>query len=404
MVSYDCTLEKTVRMNEFSQYIELVKEDLHRISSAIHANPEVAFFENESSRFLISFLEQHGFSVERNFKEMETAFKTTKKVCGGGLSVLFLSEYDALPGLGHACGHNLIAVSGLAAFYAAVSYAEKYQIPATFTLMGTPAEETYGGKTILKKRGAFEGYDVCFLLHPFAGTATDPGWLSSVKIRVKFSGKASHAASKPEDGLNALDAAVLLYNSVAMWRQQLPERSRIHGIFTNGGTAPNIIPDKSEMFWNLRAPELKTAAMMQERFHKMVQAAADSTGTTAEEEIVAVYEPSVFNAPLNELYGDLWEEMFGETIFRGNGTEGRASSDFGDVSVLIPGANYLYDITHGAGHPLHTVEFREDASGDYAFENTMRASAITAAAALRFLKDRDFREKVLADWKRQTEI
>ena len=389
-------------MNDFQKYIESVKGDLAEISAAIHANPEVAFYERESSQLLISFLEKQGLIVERNFKEMETAFITRKEVCGGGLSVLFLSEYDALPGLGHACGHNLIAVSGLAAFVAASRYAEEHHIPSTFTLIGTPAEETYGGKTILKARGAFDGYDVCFLLHPFAGTATDPGWLSSVKIRVRFKGKASHAASRPEDGLNALDAAVLLYNSVSMWRQQLPERARIHGIFTDGGSAVNIIPEKSEMFWNLRAPELLAAGEMRKRFHKMVQAAAEATGTFAEEEIVAVYEPSVFNAPLNTLYGDLWKEMFGEEIFRGNGTEGRASSDFGDVSVKVPGANYLYDITRGADHPLHTPEFREDAATDYAFENTMRASAITAAAAIRFLEDEDFREQVRADWKRQT--
>ena len=156
------------------------------------------------------------------------------------------------------------------------------------------------------------------------------------------------------------------------------------------------------MFWNLRAPELKSTAEMQERFHKMVQGAADATGTTAEEEIVAVYEPSVFNAPLNSLYGDLWKEMFGKEIFRGNGTEGRASSDFGDVSVEVPGANYLYDITQGADHPLHTAEFREDAATDYAFENTMRASAITAAASIRFLEDPEFKESVRSDWKRQT--
>lgn len=385
-------------MNEFLQQIEAIQGDLHRISSSIHANPEIAFQEKESSDLLIAYLEQHGFSVERQFKEMETAFKTEKKVCGGGESVLFLSEYDALPGLGHACGHNLIAVSGIAAFLSAVSYAEQHKIPGTFTLIGTPAEETYGGKTILKTRGAFDGYDVCFLLHPFAGTATDPGWLSSIKIKVSFSGKASHAASKPEDGLNALDAAVLLYNSVAMWRQQLPERTRIHGIITNGGTAPNIIPDKTEMFWNLRAPELGRTAEMKERFHQMVLAAAAATGTTAQEEIAAVYEPSIFNAPLNRLYGELWDSFFGEQIFMGNGTEGRASSDFGDVSVLIPGANYLYDITQGKDHPLHTAEFREDASGDYAFENTMRASAITAAAAIRFLEDPVFREEVRADW------
>ena len=391
-------------MSNMLKYIEPVQGDLAKISSAIHANPEVAFCEKKSSALLISFLEDHGFTVERNFKEMETAFKTTVDICGGGLSVLFLSEYDALPGLGHACGHNLIAVSGLAAFLAAYKYAEEHQIPATFTLIGTPAEETYGGKTILKARGAFDGYDVCFLLHPFSGTATDPGWLSSVKIRVRFKGKASHAASRPEDGLNALDAAVLLYNSVSMWRQQLPERARIHGIFTDGGSAPNIIPEKSEMFWNLRAPELVSAGEMRERFHKMVHAAAEATGTVSEEEIVTVYQPSIFNAPLNNLYGDLWKEMFGEEIFRGNGTEGRASSDFGDVSVKIPGANYLYDITQGADHALHTEAFRADAATDYAFENTMRASAITAAASIRFLEDQDFREAVRADWKRQTSL
>lgn len=388
-------------MNEFSQYIGLYQGDLHRISSSIHANPEIAFQEKKSSELLITYLERQGFTAERNFKEMETAFRITHDVGGGGKRVLFISEYDALPGLGHACGHNLIAVSGVAAFLATVRYAEAHQISATFTLIGTPAEENYGGKTILKERGAFEGYDVCFLLHPFAGTATDPGWLSSVKIRVTFTGRASHAASKPEDGLNALDAAVLLYNSVSMWRQQLPERARIHGIFIDGGKAPNIIPERSEMFWNVRAPELKSAGEMRERFHRMVQAAAEATGTAAAEEIVSVYEPSVFNAPLNQLYGDLWKDMFGEEILRGNGTEGRASSDFGDVSTLIPGANYLYDITNGADHPLHTAEFREDAACDYAFENTMRASAVTAAAAVRFLEDPEFSEKVYADWKRQ---
>ena len=118
-------------------------------------------------------------------------------------------------------------------------------------------------------------------MHPFAGTATDPGWLSSVKIKVFFHGKASHAASRPEDGLNALDAAVMLYNAVSMWRQQLPERARIHGIIENGGSAPNIIPDETGMFWNLRAPEMKTANIMRERFHKMVLAAAEATGTVA---------------------------------------------------------------------------------------------------------------------------
>ena len=390
-------------MNELTEQIKLIQGDLHRISSSIHANPETAFHEFKSSALLIEFLESCGFQAERRFKEMETAFSVTAKICGGGPSILFISEYDALPGLGHACGHNLIAVSGVAAFLAAVRYAEKHQIPGTFTLIGTPAEESFGGKITLAERGAFDGFDAAFLMHPFAGTATDPGWLSSVKIRVFFDGKASHAASCPEDGLNALDAAVLLYNSVAMWRQQLPERTRIHGIFINGGTAANIIPEHTEMFWNLRAPELKTNREMQKRFEKMVHGAAESTGTTARIEIVTVYEPSVFNEPLNRIYGDLWKEMYGTEIFRGKGTEGRASSDFGNVSTLIPGANYLYDITGNENHPLHTTSFCTDAASDYAFENTMRASAVTAAAAIRFLRDPDFRKEVRDDWKKRME-
>ena len=388
-------------MNEFSEQIESIKSDLHGISSFIHANPEVAFCERKSAGALVSFLEGQGFRPERNFKGMETAFSVSAEVSGGGPSVLFLCEYDALPELGHACGHNLIAVSSAAAFLSAVKYAEKHRLPGKFTLIGTPAEESFGGKIALKERGAFQGFDACFLLHPFAGTATDPGWLSSVKIKVRFHGKASHAASRPEDGLNALDAAVMLYNAVSMWRQQLPERSRIHGIVTNGGSAPNIIPDETEMFWNLRAPEMKTANAMRDRFHRMVLAAAEATGTVAEERTVAVYEPSVFNAPLNRAYADFWRDVFGEEILRGSGTEGRASSDFGNVSGIIPGANYLFDITNGKDHPLHSVEFREDAAGDYGFEQAMKASAATAAAACRFLKDPVFREEVRSDWIRR---
>ena len=391
-------------MNEFSQQIELMKRDLHRISSSIHANPEVAFQEKESSRLLIDYLEQNGFRVERNFKGMETAFSVTTDIHGGGPSLLFLSEYDALPGLGHACGHNLIAVSGVASFLCAVRYAEAHNLPGTFTLIGTPAEETYGGKTILCEKGAFHGFDVCFLLHPSTGTATDPGWLSSLKIEVSFTGKASHASSKPEDGLNALDAAVLLYNSVSMWRQQLPERSRIHGIFTDGGKAPNIIPERSAMLWNLRAPELNVMEQMRDRFFGMIHAAAEATGTRAKKRIIALYEPSVFNTPLNQLYTTLWKEMFGVEIPCGNGTDGRASSDFGNVSRIVPGINFLYDITHGKNYPLHTTEFRDAAIQDYAFENTMRASAVTAAAAAHFLEDREFRESVYNEWKNKTDF
>ena len=142
-------------MNEFSELTEAIKADLHGVSSRIHANPEVAFHETKSAGELISFLERQGFHPERNFKGVETAFSVSAEVCGGGPSVLFLCEYDALPELGHACGHNLIAVSSAAAFVSAVRYAEKHQLPGKFTLMGTPAEESLGGKVVLKERGAF---------------------------------------------------------------------------------------------------------------------------------------------------------------------------------------------------------------------------------------------------------
>ena len=386
-------------MNEFIEQIRLFEGDLRKISSLIHANPETAYQEYKSSEALCSFMEQQGFQAERNFKDMETAFCVSAEVGSGGPSLLFLSEYDALPELGHACGHNLIAVSGAAVFLSALRYAEKYQIPGKFTLIGTPAEEAYGGKVTLQERGAFDGFDAAFLMHPFAGTATDPGWLSTVQINVSFQGKPSHAASRPEDGLNALDAAVQLYNSVAMWRQQLPERARIHGIFLKGGDAHNIIPEYTEMFWNLRATDWNNTRKMVGRFEKMVQGAAECTETVGNMKILTSYAPSVFNAPLNRIYGDLWHEMFGETIKRGDGTEGRASSDFGNISLRIPSANYLFDITQGADHPLHTAAFRDDAASDYAFENTMRASAVTAAAAIRFLLDPGFRKEVQDDWK-----
>lgn len=273
--------------------IDQVSHELHeKVNKALHANPETAFKELFAHDTLTSLLELHGFNVKRSSYGLETSFEVC--VGEGGRQVVFCAEYDALPEIGHACGHNLIATSSIAAFLGAAHAMWKLNIPGRLRLLGTPAEEGAGGKTKLIEAGAFdppEDIAAAIMAHPTAKQRLNPNaslggisglagpkTLASHKFRVEFHGKTAHASSGPWGGTNALDAAVSAYQNAALLRQHIRPDERIHSIFEVGGTVPNIIPGYTRMSWNVRGPTIARADRLLERIKSCIDAGAAASG------------------------------------------------------------------------------------------------------------------------------
>lgn len=258
------------------------------VNKVIHDNPELGYSEFIAHDTLSSYLEQHGFNVTRKAYDLDTSFEA--EFGTGGRLVVFCAEYDSLPGIGHACGHNLVATSSLAAFLGVARALVSLQIVGRVRILGTPAEEGGGGKAKLIDAGAFsppESIAGAFMIHPVSAESFDlhdysglAGWrmIASAKLRVEFRGRTAHAASEPWYGLNALDAAVAAYNNISLLRQQIQPNERIHGVFEDGGAAPNVIPEYTRMNWCVRAPTVKQSNALVARVKKCFEAGAAAAG------------------------------------------------------------------------------------------------------------------------------
>ncbi len=376
-----------------------MKQELAELSRFLHANPETAMKEFQAAERQTEFLEQRGWQVVRGVAGLPTAYTAEWKLgSGDGPVFAFFSEYDALH-IGHACGHNLICVSALAAANLAVQKLQNFSTPVNgrIILFGTPGEEQAGGKVIMRNAGLFDGVDAGVISHPYDITSTDDGAYSVIHYELAFHGKSSHAGMAPHLGINALDAMILFFNGIALCRQQLPEGTRVHGIITKGGDVPNVIPAETEAVIYVRADNLEKTELLCRRLHEIAQGAAAQTGCTFDCTVTSAYEPCLINPPLNEAYADYLESR-GEKVRRAKGTEGRASTDFGNVSRIMPGANLHFGICREAGTPLHCEAFREAAGTDYAFEQAMICGEAMAHIAVRYFTDVTFRQEVHRAW------
>lgn len=257
----------------------------------IHQNPELGYEEFQAHDNITAFLRNQGFDVTPHAYGLETSF--VSEYGEGGRLVSFNVEYDALPGIGHACGHNLIATGSIAAFLGLVAAMKKHPVPGRVRLLGTPAEEGGGGKVKLIKAGAYEGVHASLMTHPVAGTTfgkMDKGitgisygtCVASTKFRATFTGKPAHAAAAPHEGINALDAAVLAYSGVSMLRQQIKPEQRIQGVIVEGGARANIITPLSILDYNVRGATLRDTRELQQRVVKCFEGAAIATGCDVE--------------------------------------------------------------------------------------------------------------------------
>jgi amidohydrolase len=334
--------------------VEALERDLIELNDWMYHHPEVAYEEHESSARLSSFLAARGFTVEYPAYGLETAFAA--RAGKSGPEVVICAEYDALPGVGHACGHNIIATAALGAGVAVAGMAD--ELGFRVTVLGTPAEEARGGKVDLIHAGAFGGVTAAMMIHPSPEETIDPVALAIKHLAVTFRGKDAHAAAAPWEGINALDAFVQLYVNVSTFRQQMLPTDKLHGIVTHGGDAPNIIPSRIDSEWYVRALTKDRLAYMMERFTAMAEAAARSTGCTVEFTPSGHEYEDIRSEPLMvQLFAANYANL-GRTVVwakdRPASTAG--STDMGNVSHVVPAIHPMVGMaTNGAVN--HQPEF-----------------------------------------------
>jgi amidohydrolase len=363
--------------------------DLTRLSRDIHGHPELAYQERHAVSVIAEFLERAGHRVERDIGGLETAFRA--RVGPDGPAVAFLAEYDALPEVGHGCGHNLIAISNVGAFLVAAASAARLEVAVE--LIGTPAEETSGGKIDLLRKGVFDRIVAALSSHP----AGQGGWVVSgtglgrVGKRVTFTGVASHAGSSPEKGRNALNAVIRFFVGIDGWRQHLESDSRVHGVISDGGSAMNVVPARAEAIFGLRAKERQTLDGMVERFGEIAKGAALLTGTKVDvAEYLPYYEPVKANLALGDVItGEL--ERHGVTPVRG--VLVTASTDLGNVSTKLPTDWVRFPVSEKPV-PGHSEQMRDASVTDLAHRNAMITAEALGAAAVRVATDRALRERI----------
>ncbi|CAF1359437.1 unnamed protein product, partial [Didymodactylos carnosus] len=379
--------------------------NLRNISKMIHNYRETAYEEYKSSKLLVDFLEQEGFTVEYGIANRSTAFVATYGNGDGGRTVSFNSEYDALPVIGHACGHNLIAIASLGAALAVKEFLNETKLNGTVKLFGTPAEENGSGKLDLINGGYYKSVDMNIMAHPSRYSSAFIPYRAITKFEVEYFGKSAHAAISPWNGRNALDALILAFNSVSALRQQLHSSYRLHGIIVNGGTAANVIPDYTKGIFMIRTPTVNELLNeLKPRVIACFIAAANATGCQ-----VKITEKGLNkDVKINSILGNLYELYFSKVQGVNSSNilskyEQReissGSTDQGHVSYVVPAIHAEYSIPTENQQGPHTKEFEKAATTEQAFQETIKASKSLASVAIDFLEDDLFAKNVIDEFK-----
>ena len=374
--------------------VESLADDLFAVSDFLLANPEIAYQEFKAREYLSHILEQKGFEVEKGVGNVETSFLARPADCKPSRpTVAILAEYDALPKIGHGCGHNLIAAASLGAVMALRLILGDEA--GGLVLVGTPAEEGGGGKVRLAEAGIFEEMDAAIMFHPGSTNIPGKGMLGRIKFKIEFFGRSAHASGTPDKGINALDALILAYSSINAYRQHLRPDGRIHGIITHGGDAPNIIPDYAAGLFYVRAGSRTYRDELFERVKKCCKGAALATGAEFEIEVHHPTLDSMKRNPALEAAAMSNMKELGIAIDNDDGRLG--SSDMGNLSHYLP-AIHPYLAIVGSEIASHTVEFRDATVSTRGRKTLLNAAKMLAMTAWDFLTSPELREKVLRDF------
>jgi len=398
--------------------------ELRELSTAIFGFAEEGFEERRSVAAIAALLDEHGIPSRVGGWGLETSLlaglidgrpatvddllspSASASASASGQhspTVAILAEYDALPGVGHACGHNIIAASAAGAFLALARAAESLPagaLPGRILLLGTPAEEGGNGKELMARAGAFEGVDAAIMVHPFGYDVADQPFIGRRIVRVRYHGVAAHASATPFQGRNALDAATLNYQAVGLLRQHLYPGDRIHGVIVNGGQRPNVVPEEAELEYYVRSERADTLRELSDRVDDIANGIALATGTGVEVE----WDPQPFSLPIrhNAPLAARWAERQAERGRKVLSSESvpshlAASTDFGNVSVRVPGIHPVIAISP-PDVSLHTREFAEYAASEAGHCALADAAYGLAAVTADYLLDGALRDAVAADF------
>ena len=359
--------------------VDDMAEELLALSHAIHGEPELALEEFKAAKRLSDAVESHGIAVQREAFGLKTGY-AAQFGKDGGPNIAILSEYDALPGIGHACGHNIIATSG---YGAAIALSKlNGRLPGRVRYLGTPAEERYGGKEIMARQGAFDGTDAAMMIHPSNQNLITMPCIAISDVEAIFHGRSAHASAMPYRGLNALDAVVTAYQAIAQLRQHIRNTDRIHGIITEGGLAPNIVPERAACRFYVRAVDAHELAPLKARVQKCLEAGALATGCTLETRWGDTdYLDMKTNWPMAEMYEKNTVRLGREFFPVRDLPPGYAgSTDMGNISHRVPSIHPMLGVAP-AGVIIHNAEFARYAaspSGDAGVIDGAKSLAMTA--------------------------
>jgi len=393
-------------LSHVTQAVDALRQELVDISLDIHAHPELNYQEHHAAKVLADALERHGFQVERGVGGVETAFRGIMRGGNGdGPTVALLAEYDALPGIGHGCGHNLIAMSNLGAGLGAM--AAMSSLPGRLIVLGTPAEEGGGGKIRLLDAGVFTDVDVALSSHPSsnrtiipADIPKDQNWsLAMVGYRYAYHGKAAHAAVVPHEGINALNAVIHLFTGIDALRQHLRDDVRIHGIITDGGKAANVVPDFAAANFMLRSRDRDYLHEVVDKVRRVAEGAAQITGARLEvlpaHPLYEQVRPNAVLVKAARAHAEAIGMPIDATPPGWNG--GGASTDFGNVSQVLP-AYYLRFAVSQAPVPGHSTAMAEAARSALAHDNAIATAKVLALTACDLLANPALIEAARADF------
>jgi amidohydrolase len=367
-----------------AERVDTLADELEALSHRIHDTPELAFEEARASAWLADFLAKHGARVERGVGGLATAFRATIEGTGPGPTVAIMAEYDALPGIGHACGHNVIATAGPGAGAALAAALGTLPFAGRIQVIGTPAEEGGAGKVKLLDAGVFKDVDAAMMIHGRCGTQVWRPTLGIIKVKVEYHGQAAHASSWPWRGVNALNAVIQLFISLDAMRQQLRPDARVHGVITKGGEQANIIPEYTSAEFYLRAITVEYCHELLRRFRAAAEGAATATGCRVTVSAdPTVHEPLRPNATMSRLFAsNLALIDFPEDP--DDGQAGYGSTDCGNVSQRLPTIHPYIRISPD-GVPGHSRDFAQWARSPLARTGMVAGAKALALTALDLL-------------------
>jgi amidohydrolase len=360
------------------------------LSHRIHAHPELAFEEEKASAWCAGFLADAGFAIEKPFCGLDTAFRARKG--NGPLHVAFCAEYDALPSIGHACGHNVIATMSLGAALAAARVAD--EVGLTVTVVGTPAEEHGGGKILLLERGGFADEHLAMMAHPAPIDAEEFPSLACANLEVSYTGKAAHAAAFPQLGVNALDALTVAQTALGLLRQHIDPTDRLHGIVTHGGDAPNVVPARTAARYLVRSQTLGRLERLVPRVRNCFEAGALATGAKLGFEASKPYADMRQDGTLGALYRRNASELGRSFPDLGRSSAFSGSTDMGNVSHALPSIHPLIGLDSLPAVP-HQPEFADCARTEVADRAVFDGGLAMAWTAIDVACDDALRERLL---------